>query len=378
MTVKRLIELFDKTPPVRGKQEILHYLVSAILVVAITFISWLLETLLKFETPNSLDLLFVLPVFFSSVFYRWPVAMFTATMATMAFDLVITPPLWVWQPWKLENIVNFLVMVLTVITVASIKKIRFLAAQSERIAEEQKRAFLSAVLSSISHDFKTPLVTVIGVLSALKEMRSYDNQMHCRQLVSGALEEAEKLNRFIGNLLEISRLETGMVITHREPTPLRDLLARPLKSLRHLVENQHILINIEKGFPFLNVNQTLIELVFSNLLENAIKYAEPDATISITSSYANRTATIDVEDDGPGIPPEERGAVFQKFYRSPGGDRKVGGTGLGLYICRGIIEAHGGHIVILGGIRYKGACFRITLPASALTSIEAQVEREVT
>lgn len=358
------------------RNDLLHYLISAMFVVGLTFIAWLLDKLLKLETPTGLNLLFIIPVFYSSVFYRLPVAVFTATISACAYDMVLTPPMWHLEPWKMENIVNWLIMILTVVSVSSIKNIRLLALQNQMLEEGQKRAFLSALLSSITHDFRTPLVTVIGALSALKEMRSYDNIVHCRQLVSGALEEAEKLNRFIGNLLEISRLETGMTDMETEIVSLRDLLASPLKSLRHLITHQNIIITIENGFPLLKVNQTLMELVFLNLLENAIKYSGEEGTVSVTSSYNEQRAIIDIEDDGPGIPEDERKDVFLKFYRSKGGDRKVGGTGLGLYICKGIIEALGGTIVALGSIHQKGGCLRITLPASALMPVHLEEESE--
>ena len=217
-------------------------------------------------------------------------------------------------------------------------------------------------------------MTVVGALSGLKDAPIVRDDPHWGQVVAAGLSEALKLDRFIGNLVEISRLESGLESIKREPVSLRDILGSSFKTLHPLIVRQRFAIEDEAGFPLLNVNQPLMELVFLNLLENAIKYGPADGTIKIIAKRDPEGVTIDIDDDGSGIPPEEREAVFAKFYRSGHGDRKAAGTGLGLYICRSIVTVHGGTIAAVDPADGVGACVRITLPNSGILPV--MIERE--
>lgn len=265
---------------------------------------------------------------------------------------------------------------LTAQTASALDKARFAEAHQRKLRDEEREKFLSALLSSVSHDFKTPLVTIIGAFSSLKEMKHVQEYFDSREIVAGGLEEAQKLNRFINNLVEISRLESGLEAIRKEPVLLHDLLASALKSLHPLIGQQQFFIHVKPDFPLLNVNSALMELVFLNLLENAIKYGPAEADVKIIASFDKHSATIDIDDDGEGIPQSEREAIFVKFYRSRHGDRKIAGTGLGLYICRSIVEAHDGKISAIDPHDGKGACVRITLPSTALIPINIEKEPE--
>ncbi|MDX2073599.1 MAG: ATP-binding protein [Alphaproteobacteria bacterium] len=259
---------------------------------------------------------------------------------------------------------------------SALEKARLAEADAKKQRDAEREKFLSALLSSVSHDFKTPLVTVIGAFSSLKEMKQVQDNFDSREMVAGGLEEAQKLNRFINNLVEISRLESGLEEIRKEPVVLRDILASSLKSLHPLIGKQRFSIQAPQDFPILKVNSALMELVFLNLLENAIKYGPADGEVKVIASFDANGATIDIDDDGEGIPESEREAIFVKFYRSRHGDRKIAGTGLGLYICRGIVEAHGGSISAIDPHDGKGACVRIHLPPSALIPIDIEQETE--
>lgn len=259
---------------------------------------------------------------------------------------------------------------------SALEKARLAEADAKKQRDAEREKFLSALLSSVSHDFKTPLVTVIGALSSLKDMKQIQENFDSREMVAGGLEEAQKLNRFINNLVEISRLESGLEAIRKEPVVLRDVLASALKSLHPLIGKQRFSIQTSEHFPILRVNSALMDLVFLNLLENAVKYGPADGEVKIIASFSTNGATIDIDDDGEGIPESEREAIFVKFYRSKHGDRKIAGTGLGLYICRGIIEAHGGSIIAIDPHDGKGACVRIHLPSSALIPIDIEQEIE--
>ena len=265
---------------------------------------------------------------------------------------------------------------LTAQTASALEKARLAESEAMKQRDQEREKFLSALLSSVSHDFKTPLVTVIGALSSLKDMKPVQEHFDAREMATGALEEARKLNRFITNLVEISRLESGLETIRKEPVVLRDILASALKSLYPIISHQRFAIQTDPYFPLLHVNSALMELVFLNLLENAIKYGPMDGEVKVIATLTEEGVTIDIDDDGAGIPASEREAIFVKFYRSRHGDRKVAGTGLGLYICRGIIEAHGGRIAAIDPQDGKGACVRIFLPTAVLIPIQIDEEAE--
>lgn len=261
-------------------------------------------------------------------------------------------------------------------TASALEKAMLAESHEQQLREAEKEKFLSALLSSVSHDFKTPLVTVIGAFSSLQSMPAIKGDFGCRELATGGLEEAQKLNRFINNLVEISRLEAGIENLSKEPILLRDILASALKSLHPLIHKQRFTIAVPMDFPLLNVNPALMELVFLNLLENAIKYGPATGEVKVIASFDGNSATIDIDDDGDGIPESEREAIFVKFYRSKHGDSKIAGTGLGLYICRAIVEVHGGGITAIDPHDGQGACVRISLPQSAVIPLELDEEME--
>jgi two-component system sensor histidine kinase KdpD len=259
---------------------------------------------------------------------------------------------------------------------SALEKARLAEAQEKKTRDAEREAFLSALLSSVSHDLKTPLVTVIGALGSLKANPPAPDDLAGREVVAGALEEAEKLHRYLTNLIELSRLESGLETIAKEPVSLRDILASALRTLHPMIGRQKFRVLTDPGFPLLNVNSALMELVLLNLLDNALKYGPADGEVKIIARWDGAAVTIDVDDDGDGLPPSEREAIFVKFYRAKHGDKKVAGTGLGLYICRGIVAAHGGTVEAIDPNDGQGACIRITLPASVVVPFDMNEEEE--
>ena len=259
---------------------------------------------------------------------------------------------------------------------SALEKVRLREAEEKKIRDAEREAFLSALLSSVSHDLKTPLVTVIGALGSLKRQPSLPDDPGGREIVTAALEEAEKLHRYLNNLIELSRLESRLEKVATEPASLRDIVASALRTLHPRIGRQKFSVITDPGFPLLNVNTALMELVLLNLLDNALKYGPPDGEVKIIARWDGSAVTIDVDDDGDGLPQAEREAIFVKFYRSKHGDQKVAGTGLGLYICRGIVAAHGGTIAAIDPNDGQGACIRITLPADVAVLFDVAEEDE--
>ncbi|EGF91407.1 sensor protein kdpD [Asticcacaulis biprosthecium C19] len=245
-------------------------------------------------------------------------------------------------------------------------------ARTEQVRQADRERFMSAMLSSLSHDFKTPLVGIIGALEALQGR--VDDTAH--EIVGDGLAEAQRLNRFVINLIEMSRLETG-IRPKCEPVHIRDALSGVLRTLRPLIGHQTFRIEIEPGFPLLNVNPSMFDLVLLNLIENALKYGPAEGAITIGARQTADGVVIDIDDDGEGIAPAQRDLVFTKFYRAVDGDRKIAGTGLGLYICREIMDIYSGSVEAVDPPDGTGACMRLSLPTDAtllVTLPEEEVE----
>jgi len=223
----------------------------------------------------------------------------------------------------------------------------------------------TALLNSISHDLRTPLVSVIGVLSSLQEEGIGLDDTARRNLIQVAREEAERLNHLITNLLDVTRIEAGAMRVSRQPSDVEDMIGAALQQLGSRSDNRPIKTNIPAELPFVSVDFGLIVQVLVNILDNALKYSPPSSPVEISGRQAAQLVEIEVADRGVGIPPEDLLRVFDKFYRVQRPDN-VAGTGLGLAICKGVVEAHGGCITAEdrpGG----GTIIKLTLPVAEAT-----------
>jgi two-component system, OmpR family, sensor histidine kinase KdpD len=200
-----------------------------------------------------------------------------------------------------------------------------------------------SLLNSISHDLRTPLSSITGALSSLRDEGHSLDIGSKRELIVLASEEAERMNRFISNLLDITRLEAGVLKIKREPYDVQDLLGSCLASLETRLKDRKLKINIIPNLPLIPMDSVLMAQVLNNLLDNAVKYSPPDGIIEITARVGERWLIAEVADQGPGIPEEHLIQVFNKFFRLSRAE-EVSGTGLGLAISKGIVEAHGGKI----------------------------------
>jgi two-component system sensor histidine kinase KdpD len=230
------------------------------------------------------------------------------------------------------------------------------------LAETEK--LRSALLSSISHDLRTPLASIIGSAMTLQDVgKNLPPQAH-EDLLKNVLDEAERLNRFIQNLLDMTELGHGKMKPKQVWVEFRDILGRSLKRAEKETKRYKIEIDSKPSFSTLFVDPVLMEQVFVNILDNAAKYALPDSRIKISFLKKNNKAVIIFADEGPGIPEQARERVFDMFYRVRSTDAKVAGTGLGLAICRGLVEAHGGQIRADIGLDGKGTSIVIEFPVS--------------
>jgi K+-sensing histidine kinase KdpD len=249
-----------------------------------------------------------------------------------------------------------------------------LAVERATLAEQARQAHLrmeterlrSSLLSSISHDLRTPLAAITGAASSLLWREEEFDPETRRGLKESIYEEAERLARLVENLLDMTRLESG-IQARKEWQPLEEVVGAALARLERRLRGRGVVTRLPRDLPLVPIDDVLIEQVLINLLDNAIKYTEPDTPFEISAFGGDGTVTLEVADHGPGLEAGDEERVFEKFYRSAG--QHVRGAGLGLAICRGIVQAHGGRIWAEnrpGG----GAVFRFTLPME-LTSVAA-------
>jgi two-component system, OmpR family, sensor histidine kinase KdpD len=223
----------------------------------------------------------------------------------------------------------------------------------------------AALLTSISHDLKTPLSSVLGSASALRDLGESLDAGQKAELLATVIEESERLNRFIANLLDMTRLEAGAAVPTLSPHDLGDIVGAALRRAGRILARHRVEIAMADDLPMVPVDAVLFEQVLFNLIDNAAKYSEAGTTIRVRGWRERDTLRLQIIDEGDGIPPEELEQIFDKFYRVPKGDRVRAGTGLGLAISRGFVESMRGTIVAANRSDRAGAVFTITLPAAA-------------
>lgn len=253
--------------------------------------------------------------------------------------------------------------------------------ETARVTTEREH-LRAALLSSLSHDLRTPLVSIMGASSALIDYDESLEDAGRRDLAQTILDEAERLNRFVQNLLDMTKLGSGALKPRVDWVDLNDVVMAAVKRMERLARNHDIRTEIDPKMPLLCIDAVLMEQVFFNLLDNACKYAPPGTPIKVWALRAADHIAIEVIDRGPGIPPEDREKVFDMFYRVQASDSQAAGTGLGLAICRGIVEAHGGTIRAEPGLHGVGTGIIIHLPLppdlGQLSRREIQPENERT
>jgi two-component system sensor histidine kinase KdpD len=226
-----------------------------------------------------------------------------------------------------------------------------LAIERATLAEQAHQAELlqtaeklqTALLNSISHDLRTPLVSITGALSALDDEDETLDHSSRNALIENARSEADRLNRLVGNLLSMTRIESGAIKLHIEPGDIQDLIGTALEQLGQRIEKNKVEVNVPPDFPLVPMDFALMVQVIVNLLENAVKYSSENSLIELTARLVDGKAQIQIADRGVGIPAEDLSRVFDKFYRVQRPEN-VSGTGLGLSIGKGFVEAHRGNI----------------------------------
>ncbi len=223
----------------------------------------------------------------------------------------------------------------------------------------------SALLTSISHDLKTPLASVLGAASTMRDLAGALSDTEKRDLIATVIDESERLNRFIANLLDMTKLESGAIVPNTALHDLGEIVGSALRRASKILNRHKIELALAADLPMLQLDAVLFEQVLFNLLDNAAKYAPPETTIAIRGRRDGGHVVLEIADEGAGIPTDELESVFDKFYRVQKGDHVRPGTGLGLAISRGFVEAMRGTISAANRGDRSGAVLTIRLPVPA-------------
>jgi two-component system sensor histidine kinase KdpD len=239
---------------------------------------------------------------------------------------------------------------------------RSLLAEEARQAQilQEANKLQKALLNSVSHNLRTPLASITGTLASLLEDRAILDPPTQRELLETAQGEAERLNRVVGNLLDMTRLEAGVVGVKRQPADVQDVVGTALEQLGGVARDRQIRVDIEPNLPLVNIDPVLISQVLVNLLDNALKYSPADQPVDVHARRDGEHLRIEVEDRGIGVAAAELERIFERFYRSPH-TGPVKGVGLGLSICKRFVEAHGGAIEA-SSVEHSGTVIRCMLP----------------
>lgn len=225
----------------------------------------------------------------------------------------------------------------------------------------------SALLTSISHDLKTPLASVLGAASTMRDLAGALSDAEKRDLLATVIDESERLNRFIANLLDMTKLESGAIAPNTALHDVGEIVGSALRRASKILTAHEVELVLAADLPMLELDAVLFEQVLFNLLDNAAKYSLPETTIAIKSRRERDQVVLEIADEGAGIPPDELESVFDKFYRAQKGDHVRPGTGLGLAISRGFVEAMRGTIAAANRNDRSGAVLTIRLPVPTQT-----------
>jgi len=244
----------------------------------------------------------------------------------------------------------------------AIERVNLVAAVDRAQLAVETDRLRAALLTSISHDLRTPLASILGSATSLSGVT---DQATRDALARTIQEEAERLNRFIGNMLDMTRLESGPLPLRTAPVELSDVLGATLRRASKILNDHVVDVKLQPNLPLLELDEVLFEQALFNLLDNAAKYAPAGTRVAISAWREEGRVFVQVLDEGDGIPPADLDRIFDKFYRAGSTDRRRAGTGLGLAISRGFVEAMGGTLTAANRRDRGGAAFTIALPVPA-------------
>lgn len=301
-------------------------------------------------------MIFLLGIVLVSLRWGLVASSLAVVLSVLAFDFFFVPPFHTLAVADVSHLVTFAVMFVVATVITSLtRRVRDQARiASERELRVRTEQVKNALLSSVSHDLRTPLAVITGAASTLRDAAIDDSVR--RELTETIVTEAERLNRLVRNLLDLTRLEAGAVEVQKEWQPLEEAIGAALERTSPLLADHPVTTEVPPDLPLVPFDSLLLQQALVNLLENAARHTPPGTPVRVAAVHRGGSVEIVIADRGPGLPPGAEPGVFDKLRR--GGGR---GAGLGLTICKGIAEAHGGRIWAERRPE-GGASFHLALP----------------
>jgi K+-sensing histidine kinase KdpD len=339
------------------------YGIGVLVVVLCTALDW---PIFPYVFPGNMVIVYLVGVLFVAVRYGIGPSIFVSLLSVMAFGFIYVP---YYRNFAVPEVTYFYLLggMLVISLLISgltggirqrVEMARLAKEAEEAQAEAKTERMRNTILSSISHDLRTPLATIKGAASSLLENEFIDSGAR-EELTRALYHEADRLDKKVKNLLYMTRLEAGAVHLQKEWLPVEEVVGSALTKFEGQLHGHTFRTHLPPELPLIFCDGVLIEQVFSNLLENALKYTPSGTSIDLSASVQGKSILFEIADQGEGIPAGDEIRIFEKFYRAH--PSREGGVGLGLAICRGIIEAHGGRIWAenqTGG----GVVFRFMIP----------------
>jgi len=350
----------------RSESTYLALLLGIAVPLLLTLVDWPFRNVL---TPSNILLVYLLGVFFVAMHFGLLPSILASLTSAGAFAFFFAPPIFSFAIVDQENLMGLVVMLVVGVVTSNlaenilhhtIERVKSIELAKEVTLKMQAETLRNSLLSSISHDLRNPLAIIVGAASTLESDEQCLDAVSRRKLVKVISEEAQRMSDLTIKILEMARLEAGEVILNRQWFAPEEIVGSALSRLDKQLKSRPVNIHMPENLALINVDAVLLQQVMVNLLDNADKYSDSGLPIDISVGAMSLGLYITIADRGPGIPAGLQQKIFEKFFRI-NEESAQSGVGLGLSICRAIIEAHGGEIQATnrsGG----GALFQIYLP----------------
>ncbi len=339
-----------------------QFIVSNLSVIVVALICY---ASIDYIGYHSVALLLLATVSVLSMFFSIYPVLAAATLSALIWDFFFIPPHFTFHVGSSEDVLlllmYFIIALVNGVLTSKVRALEKLELQKEERSNTLK--LYKTLFDSISHELRTPIATIVGASDNLLQKDSNVSEPDKTKLIDEISIAAFRLNRLIDNLLNMQRLESGMLKINPDWCDVNELINSPVHRLNDELSTHNLKIQIQEDIPILRIDFGLIEQTLFNILHNETLYTPADSTIAITAGYLKGNLKITVSDNGKGFKEDELKMLFTKFYRSS--VKTAGGTGLGLSIVKGFVEAHEGSVKV-ENIVSGGAKFTIEIPTEAL------------
>lgn len=350
----------------RGEALVQHVQALAAVAATLAVVGLLHSTVPAVDLPTAILLYLVPIVLAASRWGRGPAV--TAVVASiLGHDLLFVDPRGTFSVARADEALGLVLLLFTALVTAQLADAARRGAETAREAAVARRSdeLKTALLRAVTHNLRTPLASIKASVSGLRQPSAAYTAEDRAELLAEIEEEADRLDRLVTNLLDASRLEAGALTVRSHPQDLRELVGAVVDRLEPKLDGHHVRVEIPEELPPVACDYAQIDQVVANLLENAVNHTPAGTGVLARACLEGERVRVEVLDQGPGIPPAERERLFRPFER---GHTRAPGSGLGLTIARGFVEAHGGHLWLEDPDAGRGARFVFTLPLAAATA----------